>query len=132
MSCADESDNHAAKSLPAQASTLPVSDKPVTLNFSKAPIKLTTCTYYVHPTNFNSAYPVAGATGPSKIPVLGFDDADTMDDEEDAPSEPNKRMFLDIAVSNLLNYSIALVVKKVAPLISSKKVFFIFNLGVLV
>lgn len=55
-----------------------------------------------------------------------------MDDEEDAPSEPNKRMFLDIAVSNLLNYSIALVVKKVAPLISSKKVFFIFNLGVLV
>lgn len=45
VSCIDESDVRTAKSLPAQASTLPVSDKPVTLNLSKAPIKLTTSTY---------------------------------------------------------------------------------------
>lgn len=33
-------------------------------------------------------------SGVAKVPVLGFDDSEMLDDEsEDAPSEPNKRAF---------------------------------------
>ncbi|KAF8906058.1 hypothetical protein CPB84DRAFT_1814018 [Gymnopilus junonius] len=70
---------------PPVASALPVSDKPVTLNFNKGPVKLA-----------------------AKIPVLGFsmDDSNNAEEtQDDTPSEPNKPM----------------VVKKVAPLIASKK-----------
>uniref|UniRef100_A0A8H8CMT6 G-patch domain-containing protein n=1 Tax=Psilocybe cubensis TaxID=181762 RepID=A0A8H8CMT6_PSICU len=83
-------DTDHAKATAAAPSALPISDKPVTLSFSKGPVKL------------NSA------TGSSKIPVLGFslDDSNTVDDTSDEPpSEPSK----------------PLVVKKVAPLIASKK-----------
>ncbi|PPQ66853.1 hypothetical protein CVT26_009632 [Gymnopilus dilepis] len=72
---------------PTVPSALPVSDKPVTLNFSKGPVK---------------------ANAGAKIPVLGFsmDDSSNAEDmQDDAPSEPNKPM----------------IVKKVAPLIASKK-----------
>lgn len=76
------------KATPFLPSALPISDKPVTLSFSKGPVK-------------NSA------AGPNKLPVLGFslDDAGHDDGHDDTNSEPNK----------------PLVVKKVAPLIASKK-----------
>ncbi|CAA7270148.1 unnamed protein product [Cyclocybe aegerita] len=80
-------DGDALKAAVATPSTLPVSDKPVTLSFSKGPTKI---------------------VGSSKVSVPGFsmDDSTNADDsQEDQGSEPNKPM----------------VVKKVAPLIASKK-----------
>ncbi|KAJ3504869.1 hypothetical protein NLJ89_g7716 [Agrocybe chaxingu] len=80
-------DGDASKAAVATPSTLPVSDKPVTLSFSKGPTKI---------------------AGSSKVSVPGFsmDDSTNADDsQEEAGSEPNKPM----------------VVKKVAPLIASKK-----------
>ncbi|KDR73429.1 hypothetical protein GALMADRAFT_124505 [Galerina marginata CBS 339.88] len=73
------------KAQPALASVLPVTDKPVTLSFSKGPIKSNT----------------------AKMPVLGFsmDDSNIDDAQAETFSEPNK----------------PLAVKKVAPLIASKK-----------
>ena len=81
------------KAAPFVPSALPISDKPVTLSFSKGPVK-------------------SSVAGPNKLPVLGFslDDAGN-DDEDDANSEPNKRMrklifyflfFLTILLQHLL------------------------------
>ncbi|KAF9533342.1 hypothetical protein CPB83DRAFT_757713 [Crepidotus variabilis] len=92
----------------AQPSALPISDKPVTLSFSKG-VKLT-CT---------SAVPATHA----KLPVLGFDDTAPEDSQEEALHEPNKRKYPKQGLKYLLMYVwlTALIVKKVAPLIASKK-----------
>lgn len=76
------------KAPPFLPSALPISDKPVTLSFSKGPVK-------------------SSVAGPNKLPVLGFslDDASNDDGHDETNSEPNK----------------PLAVKKVAPLIASKK-----------
>jgi RNA-binding protein 5/10 len=72
------------KPLPVAPSELPLSDKPVTLSFSKNPVKL----------------------GTAAVKPLGFSMDDTNGDEEEEPAvDPTK----------------PIVVKKVAPLISSKK-----------
>lgn len=95
------------KAAPFVPSALPISDKPVTLSFSKGPVK-------------------SSVAGPNKLPVLGFslDDAGNDDGNDDTNSEPNKRMqklfyFFIVCFDHIAS---ALVVKKVAPLIASKKV----------
>ncbi|XP_006458414.1 hypothetical protein AGABI2DRAFT_190699 [Agaricus bisporus var. bisporus H97] len=75
---------------PAAPSTLPVLDKPVTLSFSKGPVKLN--------------------AGPAKAPLLSMDDGSDNglpDANEESSANPSK----------------AHQVKKVAPLIASKKTF---------
>ncbi|KAF9476607.1 hypothetical protein BDN70DRAFT_882223 [Pholiota conissans] len=79
-----DADGH-AKAGSSAPSTLPVSDKPVTLSFSKGPVK--------------------AVTGSVKAMGFSLDDSANEDTLEDVGSEPNK----------------PIVVKKVAPLISSKK-----------
>jgi hypothetical protein len=67
----------------------------------------------------------SSAVGPTKLSVLGFslDDAGNDGGHDDTSSEPNKRMqkrcFFPVRFDHI---SVALVVKKVAPLIASKKV----------
>ncbi|KAF8168722.1 hypothetical protein BJ912DRAFT_1001311 [Pholiota molesta] len=79
-----DSDAH-TKAGPSAPSALPISDKPVTLSFSKGPVKAN--------------------TGPVKAMGFSLDDSANDETSEDTGSEPNK----------------PLVVKKVAPLIASKK-----------
>ena len=71
------------KAGPALPSVLPVSNKPVTLSFSKGPVK-------------------SSAGGPTKLPVLGFslDDAGNDGGHDDTSSEPNKRMQKPIVFSS--------------------------------
>jgi len=90
-----DSDTVATRSAPAAPSILPLSDKPVTLSFSKGISK-----------------PGAGGSGPVKSVVLGFslDDASASND----PDEP-----MDGSTNFETNKVAA--AKKVPPLIASKK-----------
>jgi len=87
----DESESQ-VKALPVQPSTLPVSDKPVTLSLSKAPAKLTSSMDFkpsLMTITHHTTYAAAVTSGPSKIPVLGFDDSEEASDE--IAADPNKR-----------------------------------------
>lgn len=89
-------DSDHAKSTVVAPSALPISDKPVTLSFSKGPVKLN-AGLWLSITHISLKIDSVLATGSSKIPVLGFsmDDSNTADDAQDEPpSEPSKRVYI--------------------------------------
>lgn len=119
-------DEGSAKEGPAAPSALPISDKPVTLSFSKGPIKLSAGEFISY--NASIQVELNFGTGPVKPTLLSMDDGSDHALPE-APGEPPANPSKGTSSMGLRkNFAkmneTAHQVKKVAPLIASKKVGF--------